>query len=80
MITWRYDIWAIDAQQRPIEGTETKGIRGKQKAFDQAIALFKTSPILPWRVVVQPRVYSVNGTRREVLETLCKQSKESKSC
>ena len=52
-----YDIWAIDKEGQPIEGTETKAIKGKAKAMKMAIALFRSAPETPWRVVIQPRHY-----------------------
>ena len=61
MITWRYDIWAIAADESVISGTATTAITGKNKAMEAAIKLFKTVSPAPWRVIVQPYVYKVNG-------------------
>lgn len=68
MITWRYEVWAIASDKSVISGTHSRWFTSKNKATDAALSLFKTVSPVPWRVVVQPRVYKVNGkvVKREI--------------
>jgi hypothetical protein len=60
-LIWRYNIYAITENRFPIEGTLQTGITIKSKAWEMAIEYFKTVKPKPYRVVLAPKLYKVNG-------------------